>query len=174
MHAIVAVDENWGIGYNDQLLYTIKEDQQYFRNFTLNKIVVIGDVSLKTLPGGNPLKDRITIVLSKDENLKIKNAIICNSVEQVLEEADNYNPDDVIIIGGQSVYEQFLDYCATVHVTRIKGSKPADKFFPNLDFKENWSIESISEEKTCEDLKFAFYVYRNSAIREPNREATAD
>ena len=161
MHAIVAVDENWGIGCENRLLFTIPEDMKYFKDFTLNKIVVMGNVTFFSLPNSKPLPNRTNIVLSKDANLKIEGAIVCNSVEQLLEVIKDYDPDDVIIIGGQMIYELMLPYCKTALVTKVKSLKKADKFFPNLDLKENWRVKSISEEKNHHDLKYAFYIYEN-------------
>ena len=161
MHAIVAVDENWGIGLDNKLLFDIPEDMQYFKDYTLGKVVVMGYNTLLSLPKSKPLPNRTNIVLCDDVSFKQENVIVCNSIPELLEAAKNYNPDEVIIIGGAAVYEQMLPFCETVLVTKVKAARSSDKFFPNLDQKENWAAESVSETKTHEDLEFNFYVYRN-------------
>ena len=159
MHAIVAVDENWGIGCDNRLLFDIPEDMQYFKDYTLGKVVVMGYNTLLSLPKSNPLPNRTNIILCDDINFSRENAIVCNSIPELLEVSKNYNPDDVIIIGGAAVYKQMLPYCKTVLVTKVKASKKSDKFFPNLDLLPNWIVKSVSEEKTHGDLKFNFFVY---------------
>jgi len=81
MKAIVAVDSNWGIGYKGNLLQRIPEDMRFFRQMTLNKVVVMGRKTFESLPGKEPLKDRVNIILSKSENIEKDGIIICRSVD---------------------------------------------------------------------------------------------
>ncbi|MCL2078126.1 MAG: dihydrofolate reductase [Oscillospiraceae bacterium] len=164
MRAIVAVDELWGIGCNNKLLFSIPEDMRYFVNFTKNKVVVMGRLTLESLPGSKPLKDRTNIILSSDKNLKTEGATVCHCVEELLNQTRCYNPEDVIVIGGEAVYKQLLNYCTDIHVTKVKQTSKADKFFPNLNLLENWKIKSVSEEKAYNGIKYAFYVYYNERI----------
>ena len=66
MKTIVAVDEKWGIGKNNDLLFHLPEDMRYFREKTTGKIVVMGSNTLKSFPGGKPLKNRTNVVLWPD------------------------------------------------------------------------------------------------------------
>ena len=63
MKAIVAVDKKWGIGKKNDLLFSLPADMAYFREKTLNKVVVMGSNTLKSFPNGKPLKNRTNIVL---------------------------------------------------------------------------------------------------------------
>jgi len=162
MVAIVIVDEYWGIGYNGDLLFTIPEDMKFFKEFTMNKVVVMGHSTFKSLPGGKPLKGRINIVLSRKKGLSLESAIICDSIEQLLDTVNVYNPDDVIVIGGQEIYSQLLDYCNAIYLTKVKADKKADKHFPSIDSLENWAIGSKSDEKEYGGLKYTFYKYINT------------
>ncbi|MDR0197165.1 MAG: dihydrofolate reductase [Oscillospiraceae bacterium] len=168
MQAIVAVDESWGIGYNNNLLFSIPEDIRYFTDFTRHKVVVMGRRTLNSLPGSKPLKDRINIVMSNDKSFKTDSATVCFSVERLFYEIKDYNPNDVIVIGGQTVYEQLIDYCSAAHVTKVKKTGKADRFFPNIDLLENWKVKSVSEEKEYNNIKYAFYVYCNENTKQPD------
>ena len=161
MKAIVAVDENWGIGCNNELLFKIPEDMKLFKNVTLNKIVVMGHSTFSSLPNSKPLKDRVNVVLSKNKALEIDTVTICNSIDEFLDISKKYNTDDVIVIGGQEIYRQLLDYCSEIYVTKVKTAKTADKFFPNLDLMSNWVMKECSEEKSHNDIKFNFCTYKN-------------
>ena len=163
MNLIVAVDSNWGIGYKGKLLQSIPEDMKFFKQITTDKVVVMGDITFKSLPKQEPLKDRINIVLSNESSLNNKNKdiIICSSVDQLFDQLKNYDSDDIFIIGGESIYKQFLSYCKVVYITKIKKQYKADKYFPNLDNRFNWELVSISDLKVYKDIQFRFLKYVN-------------
>ena len=147
MNMIVAVDSNWAIGHKGKLLVSIPEDMQFFRRETTGKVVVMGRKTLESFPNGLPLKNRF------------KDAIICHSIEEALEVLKQYNDEDIYVIGGESVYRQFLPYCSVAHVTKINYSYDADTYFPNLDEMDEWTIEESSDERTYFDLEYEFVKY---------------
>lgn len=159
MKLIVAVDSNWGIGKDNKLLVSIPADMKFFRQETMDKVVVMGRKTLESFPNGLPLKGRTNIVLTRDTNYKVKDAVLVHSVEELLKEIKKYSQDDVYVIGGDSIYKQLLPYCDTAHVTKIDYAYEADSFFPNLDEMEEWQVASSSEEKTYFDLEYAFVKY---------------
>ena len=163
MNLIVAVDKNWGIGINGDLLFSIPEDKKIFRHTTLNKVVVMGHSTFKSLPDSAPLKNRTNIVLSKDKTLKMEGAVVCNSIEQLMNTISAYDDNDVFVIGGQAVYAQLIDYCKTAYVTRIDSAVKADKYFPAIDKMDNWEIVNVSDKKEYDGLAFAFYQYQNNS-----------
>ena len=159
MNLIVNVDSNWAIGYRGKLLVSIPEDMKFFRSETTGKVVVLGRKTLDTFPCGQPLKNRTNIILTRNPNYQVKGAIICHSVEEVLEELKKYNSEDVYIIGGDSIYKEFLPYCDVAHVTRTDHVYDADAWFPNLEEDPAWVLTGESEEKTYFDLEFRFCRY---------------
>jgi dihydrofolate reductase len=159
MNLIVAVDKNWAIGHKNKLLVSIPNDQKFFREETMGKVVVLGRKTLETFPGGKPLKGRTNIILTRDPNLEVKDAIIVHSKEELLEELKKYDKDDVFIIGGTSIYEMMLPYCDVAHITKIDFAFDADSYFPNLDEKEEWKITAESDEQTYFDLEYTFLKY---------------
>ena len=159
MNLIVNVDSNWAIGYRGKLLVSIPEDMKFFRSETTGKVVVLGRKTLDTFPGGQPLKNRTNIILTRNPNYQVKGAIICHSVEEVLEELKKYNSEDVYIIGGDSIYKEFLPYCAKAYITKIDHAYDADTYFPNLDEDPEWEMTKISDEQTYFDLEFRFCRY---------------
>ena len=159
MNLIVNVGSNWAIGYRGKLLVSIPEDMKFFRSETTGKVVVLGRKTLDTFPGGQPLKNRTNIILTRNPNYQVKGAIICHSVEEVLEELKKYNSEDVYIIGGDSIYKEFLPYCDVAHVTRTDHVYDADAWFPNLEEDPAWVLTGESEEKTYFDLEFRFCRY---------------
>ena len=159
MNLIVAVDNNWAIGNKNQLLVRIPNDHKHFREETTGKVVVLGRKTLETFPQGLPLKNRTNIILSKDRNYQVKDAIVVHSIEELLEELKKYDDEDIYIIGGDSVYKQMLPYCDVAHVTKIDHEYEADAYFPNLDKDEEWKIAADSDEQTYFDIAYQFLKY---------------
>ena len=159
MNMIVAVDENWAIGNKGELLVRIPNDQKMFRNETINKVVVLGRKTMDTFPQKQPLPKRTNIILTRNPEYTVQDAIVVHSVEELLEELKNYNSEDVYIIGGDSVYQQMLPYCDVAHVTYIEQSYAADSYFPNLDKDPEWALVAESDEQTYFDITYYFRKY---------------
>ena len=164
MNLIAAVDNNWAIGWKNQLLVRIPNDQKMFRQTTAGKVVVLGRKTLETFPQGLPLPNRTNIILSKNKDYKVKDAVVVHSIEELLEEIKKYDSKDVYIIGGESVYRQMLPYCDTAHLTKIDRAYEADSYFPNLDEDAEWKVTAESEEQTYFDIAYEFVEYRRSSI----------
>lgn len=162
MNLIVAVDKNWAIGLKNKLLVSIPEDMKFFRTETAGKVVVMGRKTLESFPGGIPLKNRINIVLTGNRDYEAKGALVLHTVEDVLQELKKYPSQEVYIIGGESIYRQFLPYCDTAHVTKIDYAYEADTYFPNLDKLPEWKVTASSGEKTYYDLEFEFFKYEKA------------
>lgn len=160
MNIIVAADKNWGIGKDNKLLVSIPADMKFFRETTTGNVVVMGRKTLESFPGGLPLKRRTNIVLTKDVNYQVKDAVLVHSVEELLEELKKYDSESVYVIGGDSVYRQLLPYCDIAHVTKIDYAYEADSYFPNLDEDPQWEVAASSEEQTYFDLEYTFVKYQ--------------
>lgn len=163
MNLIVAVDENWAIGNKGDLLVRIPADHKNFRNETIGKVVVLGRKTLETFPQQQPLGKRTNIILSRDPEYKVNDAIVLHSIEELLEELKNYEDKDVYIIGGDSIYKQMLPYCNVAHVTKVDHQYEADAYFPNLDNDPEWEITDMSEEQYYFDLTYHFVKYERKA-----------
>lgn len=159
MNLIAAVDENWAIGKNNQLLVSIPADMKFFRTTTTGKVVVMGRKTLESYPNGLPLKNRTNIVLTHDKSYKVKDAIIVYSMDELWEELKKYDSDDIYVIGGESIYRQLVDACDVAHITKIDFAYDADAYFPNLDEKTDWELTADSEEQTYFDLIYHFLKY---------------
>lgn len=160
MNIIVAVDKNWSIGNHGQLLVSIPEDKRMFRDETLGKVIVMGRKTLESLPGKQPLYGRTNIVLTRNPDYKVKGALVCHSLSEIQKELGKYPEENCFIIGGQSIYEQFLPFCDTAHVTYIDYAYSADTYFPDLDKDPSWEMTAESDEQTYFDLCYTFRMYK--------------
>ena len=158
MKLIVAADRNWAIGKNNKLMWSIPADMKFFRETTQGNVVIMGRKTLESFPQGQPLKNRVNIVITRNPSYKVKDAVAVHSVEEAIEESRKYD-GDVFVIGGESIYRAMLPYCDTALVTRIDYAYEADTWFQNLDEDEEWELTDEGEEQTCFDLEYAFTRY---------------
>lgn len=133
INIIVCAQEDGGIGYQGDLIWKIPKDQAKFKELTMGCPVVMGRKTWESLPA--PLEGRENIVLSRKPHTDCTN---CRSVEQVLSLAEG-SSEPVWIIGGAKVYEQFLPYADQLFLTHVFDTRPADTFFPELNWEE-WEL----------------------------------
>jgi hypothetical protein len=162
MNIIVAVDKKWGIGNKGKLLVSIPRDKKLFREETTGKVIIMGHNTLLSLPGAQPLAGRENIVMSRDKSLSIKGATVLNSVDACMDylKKNNIKDSDVFVIGGESVYNDFLPYCDVAHITYIDYEYEADRHFLNLDISNEWSLVLETEEETYFDIPYTFRLYK--------------
>lgn len=160
--AIVAVDNDWGIGFNGELLEHIPEDLKYFKELTINNIVVMGRKTWDSLPK-KPLPNRLNIVICHTDLISYHGgAVFCN-LEDLISMMKFSQEKDMrqwFIIGGGTIYEQLLPYCDKIYVTKIyKSHQKIDTYFPNLNNFKEWKGKPINEMKTDNDLHYQFWIY---------------
>ena len=161
MELIVNITPDWGIGFENRLLVSISADLRRFRELTTGKTVVLGRKTLATFPGGQPLKNRTNIVLTRDPSFSAGSAVIVHDEAALFAALRAYPREEIAVIGGASVYELLLDYCDAARVTKSYVDAPADRFFPNLDARENWQIRRVSELQEENGLQFQYIDYVN-------------
>lgn len=164
MKAIVAVDKKWGIGRDNDLLFSIPEDMKFFRETTKGKVVVMGSNTLRSFPNGSPLKNRTNIVLST--KIKRDDCIVVDSVDKLLEEIKKYPEDEVYLIGGAMLYKTLLPYCTDALVTKVDADGKATVFFDDLDSQKCWTLSSSSDIIESNGYKITFTTYKNSSVKE--------
>ena len=162
---IVAVDRNWAIGNQGGLLTSIPDDLRFFRQTTRDNVVIMGRKTVESLPGGRPLPNRVTILVTRDPGYKMEDVLVAHSVEEAVEMAERFKTD-IFVAGGAEIYEQLLDRCDEAYVTYIDYSYQADKHMPNLDKRPEWVLVAESEEQTHFDIVYYFrqYVRRKDYI----------
>ncbi len=153
---ISAIGKNREIGKDNNLIWHIKEDLQNFKNLTMNKYIVMGSNTYKSLP--KRLEGRKYIVLSKSID-NIENGLIFREFKELLEFVTKQD-EEVMIIGGSSIYNLFIPYADKLYLTEIDDTSDADSFFP--DFDKSQYICSVLKENTDNGLKYRFVVYERS------------
>ncbi len=164
MNFIVAVDENYAIGKNGDLIYSLPSDLAYFKKITMGKVVVMGEKTYMSLPR-RPLPNRTNIVMTLSDN-EFAGATTVRSVEELKKELEKYDTNDVFVIGGASIYNLLMDYCDQAYITKIRAHEPADTYINNIEKTGKWKLSSESEIMSENGLDFSFCVFENQDVRE--------
>lgn len=143
------------------MIVSIRADLKRFRELTTGKTVVLGRKTLAGFPGGKPLKNRRNIVLTRNETTAIEGAQTAHNLTSLKKLLEHTPTDEIMVIGGEAVYQQLLPYCDTVFLTRTFGHFEADRFFPNLDALSNWFVSEQSPVWEENGILFQYLTYRN-------------
>jgi len=162
---ICCVDNKWGLGKKNDLLFHLKKDMQFFRQTTAVSIVVCGYNTLLSFPGGKPLKGRSTICLCPEEVERDDCFCVHDFDEMVRLIQELSKTTNVYIIGGGMLYNSMVPYYDEVYVNKVDADGKAEVFFPNLDVLPNWELESCSEPIESNGYAIRFCTYRNTSIK---------
>ncbi|MDE0298424.1 MAG: dihydrofolate reductase [Candidatus Poribacteria bacterium] len=139
---IAAMDQNRLIGQGNRLPWRLPADMKHFRKLTLGKPVVMGRRTFESI--GNPLAKRTNIILTRDLKFRARGCIVARSVDDALEKADDC--EELMIIGGHSVYEQFLRCAARFYLTKIHECFEGDVYFPQFELSDWREVRRIRRE----------------------------
>ena len=148
MDIIVAVDADWGIGKDGDLLQRISADMKYFREKTTGNVLVMGRKTLESFPNKKPLPNRVNIVLTKNKDYQAEGVVLCHDLAELPAVLKNY------------AGKQVLPQCERAYVTKIYQTYPADTAFPNLDENPDWELEEKGEMQEEKGVRFSFDVYK--------------
>jgi dihydrofolate reductase len=149
---IVAVSEDWGIGKNNELLWHVSEDLKRFKSLTLGNTVIMGKKTWESLPR-RPLPGRKNIVLTDVPNEVFDGSVTAYSVEDALNKCSE--GEEIFVIGGGSVYRQFMPVAERLYITHIHKKAEADVYFPVIDLSI-WEAVKEEEYKASADNSIAY------------------
>lgn len=152
---ISAVAENRVIGNKNTLPWHMPADFKYFKENTLNKTIVMGLNTFKSI-AEKALPDRKNIILNNDPNyVPPEGCFVAHSIEELLQMTQN--DPEVMICGGASVYKQFLTLARRLYITEVHASPEGDTYFPEInkaEWKEVNRIDNKADEKNKYDYSF--------------------
>lgn len=150
---IAAIGKNNELGKDNNLIWHIKGDLAHFKELTMHKKIVMGASTYKSLP--KKLEGREYIILSKSLS-NIPDAVVYQSFDDLLAYLNTID-EEVMIIGGASIYKLFLPYAEVLYLTEIEEESNADVYFPEFDKKD--FTKTLSEEHVDDDIKYKFVTY---------------
>jgi dihydrofolate reductase len=155
---IVAVSEDWGIGKDNELLWHISEDLKRFKRLTSGETVIMGKKTWESLPR-KPLSGRKNIVLTDNPKESIENSVTAYSIEDALSKCGQ--DEEIFIIGGGSVYRQFMPIADRLFITHVHKKTSADVYFPEID-PEIWEVAGEEEFRSNETnaIPYTYRIYK--------------
>lgn len=157
MKIILAVDENWGIGKGNEMLFHLSTDLKHFKEETIHNIVIMGRNTYESM--GSGLTDRENIVLSRNTDYRLDDAKVFNDYKEVLSFVEN-SPKEAYVIGGSQIVDIFLPFCNEAIITKIYASRDADTYLHNFDKDNNFEIINKSGINKENGIKFEYITYR--------------
>ena len=156
---VVAMSNNWVIGVNNDLPWSLKDDLAHFKKYTTGKIMIMGRKTYESI--GRPLPNRVNYVISS--TLKdIEGVSIFTSLEDAIEAAKKYNLDqdianEIAIIGGGYLFRDSIHSFNKLVLTRVDCSIDGDVYYPEIDFN-NWELISSNKFLKNKDNQYDFTV----------------
>lgn len=144
---IAAVGKNYELGKDNKLIWHFKKDMEYFKEVTTGKTVVMGRKTYESI--GRPLPNRRNIVIT---SRMLEGVETVKTVDEILD-----MHDDIFIIGGASIYEEFIKYADKIYLTLIDKEYDADTYFPTFD--DNQFEKTVIKEETENDIRLTFALY---------------
>lgn len=150
---IAAIGKNNELGYQNKLLWSLPGDMKYFKENTTGKRVVMGRKTYESI--GRPLPNRENIVITSHEIPEVKTV---KSIDDILSlEGDTY------IIGGASIYKEFIKYAGFLLLTEVDDSPTADAFFPEFD-KSEYNKEIVGQ-NSDNGIEYTFVKYTKEVVQ---------
>ena len=159
---IVAASENNVIGKDQDLIWHLPKDMQFFKETTLGHHVIMGRKNFESIPHKyRPLPGRENIIVTRNKNYTAENCNVVNSLEDAITLAKYNKDDEPFIIGGGEIYKIAIDnnLVDRIYLTRIHASFEGDTYFPELstDWKEISKTVQKADIKHAYDYSFLIY-----------------
>ncbi len=154
---IVAVSEDLGIGKNNELLWHLPDDLRRFKKLTFGKTVIMGKRTWESLPK-KPLSGRKNVVITDIPHESFDNAVTAYSIEDALAKCEK--GEEIFIIGGGSIYNQFMPLADRLYITHVHKKTPADVYFPKIDSRI-WKVIDKEEYKagSNNEIPYTYLIY---------------
>jgi len=155
---IVAAAANNVIGKDNKLIWHLPEDLKFFKKATLNHYMIMGRKTFEAL--GKPLKDRVSIVITKSKKFEWPELIVVGSLKEAINLPKLKDEDRVFVIGGGEIYRQSMEIADEIYLTRVHANFEGDTTFPEIDqriWKEVSRVDHPEDEKHAYSFSFLKY-----------------
>lgn len=152
INLITAMDKNMGIGLDDSLPWKLPGELRYFKEKTLNSVILMGRKTLNSLPGILPQREHWILSKGSVENEKIK---VFNSIPDVFKEAKAIGLKEIWVVGGANIYEQMLPFATDLWITEVEAETNSNHYFPSWNRRE-FNLESVSRGDKLESDQYNY------------------
>lgn len=153
---IAAVAENYAIGKDNDLIWSLPKDMKYFMDTTTNHHILMGRLNFMSIPKKfRPFKNRTNIIITRNKNFTSEGCYVSHSIEEGIKIAEKNNEKELFIIGGGQIYKEAIekDLVDKLYITWVHHEFEADTFFPEIDLTK-WKL--VTSERNEIDEKHSF------------------
>jgi len=166
INVIACINKKFAIGKDGGLMFHIGNDLKNFKRMTLNNVVIMGRKTFESLPNSSPLKERINIIITRDENFSVdsafENVYIVHSPSEAIELSEClFDDKKIFVIGGESIYKWFLDndLVSKMYITEVNNDDDGDSYFPNVFDKFYLFYQSYTQRQRTDETTYKFSIY---------------
>lgn len=153
---VAAMAKNRVIGVDNQLPWHLPADLKHFKALTVGKPIIMGRKTFCSL--GKPLPNRTNIIITHQKDFVAPGCVVCHSIDTALKHVQPC--DEVMIIGGANIYQQFLPLAHRLYITYVDVELAGDSYFPDFSF-ERWRLMSneqhLADERNAYNYAFTLY-----------------
>ena len=151
---IVAAGTNNAIGKDNQLLWHLPKDLQFFKQTTWAMPVVMGRKTFESL-GGKPLNGRVNIIITRQKDWSHEGVVVVHSLADALFFAKESDYKEVFIAGGGQIYAEAMPKAHKIYMTRVDAVIDGDTFFPEI-VTADWALSNEVTHAAHEKHAFGF------------------
>ncbi len=153
---VVACSSNKVIGKDNTLVWKVPGDLKRFKEMTTGKVIVMGRKTYESI--GKPLPNRKNVIITRNIEYKVDGCEVYSSIEEVIK----LYGDDMFVIGGGEIYNQFLNIANAIELTLIHKDFEGDAYFPEIP---DSFMEVKREDLECDDFKYSYITYYSYKLR---------
>lgn len=166
---IACINDNLALGKDGELLYHLKSDLKNFKTMTTDNVVIMGRKTFESLPNQEPLKNRVNIIITSNNDYNIdasfENTFIVHNIEEAIALCDAmFSEKECFVIGGSTIYQQFLDkgVVDVMYLTRVNGEEEGDVYFPNVFETDEWKTfyQSYTQRQRTDETTYRFEILK--------------
>ena len=155
LYLIACIGKNNELGADNGLIWKFSNDMKFFKEKTTSNVVIMGRKTYESM--GRLLPNRENIIVTRNKNFNIENALIFNDHESVLEYIKSNSDKIFYIIGGSSIYEYYLPLCSKLYLTEVKESYNANVYFP--EFNREDYLQNVLYEYCEQNINYQIIEY---------------
>jgi dihydrofolate reductase len=154
---IVAMDANKGIGKNNDLMWRLPKDMNFFKTTTEHHVVIMGRKNYDSIPlKYRPLSNRLNVIITRNRDFQADGCLVFHSLEEAFAHFKN-DKRELFVIGGGQIYTLVMemDVLSKMYITHVGDTFEADTFFPDFDHS-TWEASQLLHQEQDERHQCGF------------------
>ena len=161
---IAAMDENGGIGFENQIPWHLPADLARFKELTMGHHLVAGRKTFQSI--GSALPGRQMVVLTRNLEFEAPNCLRAGSLDEAISIAEEAEENELFVIGGAEIYQEALPIANHLYLTIVHTCVEVDTYFPEIDGSK-WS--QVCEQDITADEKNSLATTFKHLVKKSNQ-----